>query len=144
MPLCTDCQALTPYKLLARPVHNPHGDGIDPLFFTLKPDFHTLEESAAQCALCNLILDDLHMHYSLEELRAGDKAGQPTPIQLAANVTTGEIETPDSMREVARHSTLWVCCGSFDAAEDSETDPKPSLLLASRSGKYYIYRIVCD
>jgi hypothetical protein len=143
MALCSDCQALSPYELLSRPVHQPgEEDGIDVHFYTLKNDFSLLLASSEHCPLCALVLHDLTTNYALETLRNAVEDGTPTPIQIAANSSTGTIEDKDSVSEVAKLSTLWVCCGALPSREEEDKrSAKLSLLLAAREGKSSIHGI---
>lgn len=136
MPLCSDCTALSPYTLSARPVFKPGDDGIDPHFHILKPDVPSLEKSAKNCSLCNLILRDLELNYDFNQLRTWAEDGIPTPVQVSANSSTFSIEDHESASDLAMLSTLWVLCGAHEQnREDRGGDEVVhSVLISAQEG----------
>ena len=143
MALCSDCQALSPYRLLARPVHSPREEnGIDPLMYLLKPTFSSLQNSAESCQLCQLILRNLGLTYDLNVIQSTEKNGLPTPVQVAANSASGNIEGEDSMNDAACFSTLWVVCGEIpNRDEELEGSSGIGLIIAAEEGRPLIHLI---
>jgi hypothetical protein len=136
MAFCPECKALNPYRLLARPVHNPcEEDGIDPLMYLLKPTLSALRTSAGTCQLCQLFLKDIELNYALDDIESAEKNGLPTPVQVSANSASGSIEEPDSMDPTARLSTLWVVCGKVPMRDEDEDSSRPGLILAADEGR---------